>query len=71
VARPGCIVRAALVSFGVLFLPTAIWFAWRRFWGQSLALFVVSVVFLRYGLSRDESSWVSALDELDDQNGKK
>jgi hypothetical protein len=64
VARPGCLVRAALVSFGVLFLPLAVWFAWRRFWGQSIALFLVSGVFLKLGLSRDENSWIAAIDEL-------
>jgi hypothetical protein len=64
VSRPGCLVRGSLVAFGVLFLPLAIWFAWRGYWGQSLALFLVAAVFLKLGLSRDESSWISAIDEL-------
>ncbi len=65
--RPGCVVRSALVTFGLLFLPLAIWFAWanwRRYAGDAMALVVVSVVFLRLGLSRDDDSWISAIDDL-------
>ncbi len=66
--RPGRVLRAALVSFGLMFLPLAIWFAYanfHRYWLNALALFVVAVAFLRWGFSRDEDSWVSAIDDLD------
>ena len=66
-ARPGCVLRSALVTFGIVFLPTAIWFAhtsWHRYWGRSLTLLVVSAAFLWLGLSRREDSWLSAIDEL-------
>jgi hypothetical protein len=53
-----------LLTFGALFLPLAIWFAWKRYWGQALAVGFVAVVFLRTGLSRDEDSWIAAIDEL-------
>jgi hypothetical protein len=65
--RPGCVLRAALISFGVLFLPLGLWFAYRsvtRYWGQALVLLIVSVVFLRLGFSKDEDSWMAAIDEL-------
>jgi hypothetical protein len=73
-ARPGCIVRGALVTFGVLFLPMGLWFAWRdigRYWGEALALLVVGGVFLRIGISRDEDSWIAAIDELGAPDVKK
>jgi hypothetical protein len=44
-----------------------LWFAWRdigRYWGEALALLVVGGVFLRIGISRDEDSWIAAIDEL-------
>ncbi|HEY4131550.1 MAG TPA: hypothetical protein VGM50_13105 [Gemmatimonadaceae bacterium] len=66
--RPGRVLRAALVIFGVLFLPMACWFAYvdfRRYWINSLALFIIGIAFLRWGLTRDEDSWVSAIDDLD------
>lgn len=66
-ARPGCVLRSALVTFGALFLPMAIWFAymnWHRYWDRSLILFAVSTAFLWLGLSRREDSWMSAIDEL-------
>ena len=65
--RPGCLLRSALVLFGVLFLPMAVWFAyasWHRYWLDSLALLIIGVVFLRLGLSRDEDSWMSTIDDL-------
>lgn len=65
--RPGCVIRSALVIFAVLFLPMAIWFAyanWRRYWGESLVLMSISILFLRLALSRDEDSWLSTIDEL-------
>lgn len=65
--RPGCVLRSALVSFGLLFLPMACWFAYsnfHRYWIDALALFVISVVFLRWGLTRDEDSWMSVIDDL-------
>ncbi|MDB4877238.1 MAG: hypothetical protein JWM41_3684 [Gemmatimonadetes bacterium] len=68
--RPGCLVRGALVTFGVLFLPLALWFAWRRFWGQAVALLLVSAAFLKLGLSRDEDSWLAAIDELGERTQK-
>ena len=40
--RPGCVLRSALVSFGVLFLPMSIWFAytdWSRNWIKSIVIF--------------------------------
>jgi hypothetical protein len=65
--RPGCVLRSAFVAFGLLFLPMAVWFAyanWRRYWLDSLALFAIGVLFLRLGLSRDEDSWMSTIDDL-------
>lgn len=62
--RPGLLLRGTLVTFGGLFLPLAVWFAWKRYWGQAIAVGVVAVVFLRTGLSRDEDSWIAAIDEL-------
>ena len=65
--RPGCVLRSALVCLGLLFLPVAIWFAyanWRRNWGQSLVLLAVGLWFLKLGLSRDEDSWISSIDDL-------
>ena len=67
--RPGCVLRSALVVFGIMFLPMSIWFAyvnWRRNWGNALALLSISMLFLRMGLSRDENSWIASIDELDD-----
>ena len=66
--RPGCVLRSALVMFGLLFLPMAILFAyksWERYWLRSVVLFVVSIVFLWLGLSRNEHSWVTMVDDLD------
>ena len=68
VARPGCMLRSALVAFGLLFLPMAVLFAyksWERYWLRSIVLLVVSVVFLWLGLSRNENSWVAMIDDLD------
>jgi hypothetical protein len=66
-ARPGCVLRSALVTFGVLFLPAAVWFAWHGYWGRSLTLLAVSAAFLWLGLSRREDSWISAIDALGDR----
>ena len=66
--RPGCLLRSALVTFGVLFLPMACWFAYvdvRRYWIDALALVATSLAFLKWGLTRDEGSWIAAIDELD------
>lgn len=66
--RPGCVLRSALVVFGLLFLPMAILFAyksWTRYWGRATVLFVVSLAFLWLGLSRNENSWVTMIDDLD------
>ena len=68
IARPGCMLRSALVTFGLLFLPMSILFAfksWERYWTRSVVLFVVSIVFLWLGLSRNENSWVTMIDDLD------
>jgi hypothetical protein len=68
--RPGCVLRSALVLFGVLFLPMAAWFAyvnWHRYWRDSLALLIIGIVFLRLGLSRNEDSWISTIDDLGPQ----
>jgi hypothetical protein len=67
-ARPGCVLRSALVSFGLLFLPMSIWFGhrdWHRYWGRSLVLLIVSAAFLWVALSRRPESWVSVIDDLD------
>lgn len=66
-ARPGCVLRSALISFGLLFLPLSIWFVyrdWQRYWGKSVALLLASAVFLWFGLSRRDDSWVSRIDDL-------
>ena len=68
--RPGCILRSALVLFGLLFLPMAFWFAYanfRRYWIDATALFVIAVVFLRWGLTRNEDSWMATIDDLGDK----
>ena len=67
-ARPGCLLRSALVTFGLLFLPMALVFAyksWERYWARSIVLLVVAVAFLWLGLSRNENSWVTMIDDLD------
>lgn len=67
-ARPGCLVRSALVTFGLSFIPMALWFAFakeHRYWGRSIVLLVASIVFLWLGLSRREDSWITMIDELD------
>lgn len=64
---PGCLLRAALVCFGLLFLPAAAWFAHRgitQYWLQVIVLAAVGVAFLRLGLSKNENSWVALLDDL-------
>lgn len=66
--RPGCLVRSALVSFGLVFLPMALWFAFakeHRYFGRAIGLLIASVVFLWLGLSRREDSWITMIDELD------
>ena len=66
-ARPGCVLRSALVSFGLLFLPLSIWFVyrdWQRYWGKCVALLLASAVFLWLGLSRRDDSWVSRIGDL-------
>lgn len=65
--RPGCVVRSTLALFGILFLPLAVWFAyvnWRRYWGDALVLLSTGLIFLRLATTRDESSWISALDDV-------
>jgi hypothetical protein len=60
-------VRSALILLGMLFLPLSIWFAyanWHRYAGDSIALFLVAAVFLRNGFTRDEDSWIAAIDDL-------
>ena len=67
-ARPGCLLRSALVTFGLLFLPMALVFAYKsgeRYWARSIVLLVVAVAFLWLGLSRNENSWVTMIDDLD------
>ena len=64
----GCLLRATLVMFGLLFLPMAFWFAHRgfsRYWLESGALLVVGLGFLRLGLSRKDNSWLSLIDDLE------
>ncbi len=66
--RPGCLVRSALVAFGLVFIPIALWFAFakeHRYFGRAIVLLVASVVFLWLGLSRREDSWITMIDELD------
>ena len=64
-ARPGLVVRGALVTFGAIFAPLAVWFAWRHFWIDAVILAVIAIAFLRTGLSRNDSSWIAAIDDLD------
>lgn len=64
----GCLLRATLVTFGVLFLPMAAWFAHRgvaRYWLESLALLMIGLLFLRLGLSKKDNSWLSLIDDLE------
>jgi hypothetical protein len=73
--RPGCVLRTILVVFGIIFLPMAIWFFWKMYWGSGIAVFVLSAISLKLGLTRDADSWMSMIDELgapsDKQPGEK
>lgn len=62
--RPGCVVRTTLVVVGIIFLPMAIWFFWKMYWGRAMAILVLSAISLRLGLTRDTDSWMSMIDEL-------
>ena len=69
----GCLLRATLVMFGLLFLPMAGWFAYRglsRYWVEATALTVIGLVFLRLGLSRKDNSWLALLDDLERPRNK-
>lgn len=64
----GCLLRATLVTFGLLFLPMSAWFAHRgfsRYWLESIALLLIGLMFLRLGLSRRENSWIALIDDLE------
>lgn len=64
----GCLLRATLVMFGLLFLPMAIWFAHKGFshyWLETTALVAVGIVFLRLGLSKKDNSWLALIDDLE------
>ena len=66
--RPGCLVRSTLALLGVAFLPLAVWFVyanWRLYWGESLVLFSVGLIFLHFATTREEGSWITMLDDLD------
>ena len=72
--RPGCVVRSALVVFGLVFLPMAVIFLyrdWSHRWPESVILIFVSVVFLRAAFNRDDESWLSAIDELGPDDRRK
>lgn len=65
--RPGCLVRGALATLGILFLPLACWFAYanfRRYWTDALSLFLIAVLFLWWAIDRREDSWISAVDDI-------
>ena len=69
----GCLLRATLVMFGLLFLPMAAWFAHRgfsRYWLEATALLVVGLVFLRLGLSKKDNSWIALIDDLERSRNK-
>jgi hypothetical protein len=64
----GCLLRATLVMFGLLFLPMAVWFAHRgfsRYWLEAITLFLIGLMFLRLGLSKRDNSWVALIDDLE------
>jgi len=64
----GCLLRATLVMFGLLFLPMAVWFAHRgfsRYWLEASALAIIGLMFLRLGLSKKDNSWLSLIDDLE------
>jgi hypothetical protein len=64
----GCLLRATLVMFGLLFLPMAVWFAHRgfsRYWLEASALLIIGLMFLRLGLSKRDNSWMSLIDDLE------
>lgn len=64
----GCLLRATLVSFGLLFLPMAAWFAHRgfsRYWMEATILVLIGLMFLRLGLSRKDNSWLALIDDLE------
>ena len=59
--------RSALIVLGMLFLPLSIWFAysnWHKYLGDAISLLIVAALFLRYGFTRDEDSWIAAIDDL-------
>ncbi|HEY5060705.1 MAG TPA: hypothetical protein VII52_04165 [Gemmatimonadaceae bacterium] len=56
--------RTTLVVLGIIFLPMAIWFFWKTYWGSAIAVLVLSAGSLRLGLTRDADSWMSMIDEL-------
>jgi hypothetical protein len=70
--NPGCLLRSTLAVCGVVFLPIAVWFfhnwfvhrdQWRQA-VQAVVLVAVSIVFLRLAFTRNEGSWMSAIDDL-------
>lgn len=64
----GCLLRATLVLFGLLFLPMAAWFAHRgfsRYWIEATALVIIGLMFLRLGSSRKDNSWLALIDDLE------
>lgn len=66
--RPGCLVRSTLAVLGIAFLPLGVWFVyanWRLYWGQSLVLLSVGLIFLRFATTREEGSWITMLDDLE------
>jgi len=58
-------VRSALAVFGVVFIPTAIWFFHRRHWAEAVVLTGVSILFLRWSFDRSDESLLTAIDDLD------
>jgi hypothetical protein len=64
---PGCVLRASLVTFGLMFVPAAFWLAHRglaKYWPQSFILLLIAIAFLRLGMSRRENSWITLMDDL-------
>lgn len=64
----GCLLRATLVMFGLLFLPMSVWFAHKgfsRYWLEATALLLIGLMFLRLGLSKKDNSWLALIDDLE------
>ena len=69
---PGCLLRSTLATFGLIFLPYAVWFLYRDWTHnlvRSLVLIAVSAWFLVLAFRRTEHSFMSTIDDLGGKPG--